>query len=38
MYKPIEQIEKEYDGLWVFLANLQKDEFNSVIGGELRFL
>ena len=37
MYKPIEQIEKEYDGQWVFLANLQKDELNSVVGGEVVF-
>ena len=37
MYKPMEQIEKEYDGQWVFMVNCQKDNHNSVSGGEVVF-
>jgi len=37
MYKTIEQIEKEYDGKWVFLVNYKTNEFDSVIGGEVAF-
>ena len=37
MYKTIEQIEKEYDGHWVFMINCQKDKYHSVAGGEVVF-
>ena len=35
MYKPMEQIQDEYNGYWVFMINCVKDEFHSVIGGEV---
>ena len=35
MYKAMDQIEKEYNGKWVFMINCKKDEFSSVIGGEV---
>ena len=37
MYKSIAQIEKEYDGQWVFMINCQTDERQSVVGGEVAF-
>ena len=37
MYKTIEQIKTEYDGFWVYLINCVKDEYHSVIGGEVAF-
>ena len=37
MYKLMEQIEKEYDGQWVFMINCQKDKYNAVSGGEVVF-
>ena len=37
MYKPIEQIEREYDGQWVFMINCKKDSHNAVSGGEVVF-
>ena len=33
MYKTMEQIEKEYDGQWVYLINCKTDELHSVVGG-----
>ena len=35
MYKPLEQIEKEYNGQWVFMINCNKNERGTVIGGEV---
>ena len=35
MYRTMKQIEKEYDGFWVYLTNCAKDEHHSVIGGEV---
>ena len=35
MYKTMEQINKEYDGQWVFMINCKKNEYHSVIGGEV---
>ena len=33
MYKTMEQIQKEYDGQWVFIINCDTDEYNSIAGG-----
>ena len=33
MYKTMEQIQQEYDGLWVYLINCEYNERGSVIGG-----
>ena len=35
MYKTMEQINKEYDGQWVFMINCVKNERHAVIGGEV---
>ena len=35
MYKPMEEIQREYDGLWVFMINCNKNERGSIIGGEV---
>ena len=35
MYKPLEQIEKEYNGNWVLMVNCQENEYGTVIGGEV---
>ena len=35
MYKTMEQIQKEYDGQWVYLINCFEDEYGSTIGGEV---
>jgi hypothetical protein len=35
MYKPMEQIEKEYDGQWVFLINCTENERGTLLGGEV---
>ena len=35
MYKSMEQIQKEYDGLWIFAINCNKNERGSIIGGEV---
>ena len=35
MYKTMEQIEKEYDGQWVFMINCQSNERGTVLGGEV---
>lgn len=37
MYKTMEQMEKEYDGQWVFMINCQKNNQNAVSGGEVIF-
>jgi len=33
----MDQIEKEYDGQWVFMINCQKDKHNAISGGEVVF-
>ena len=35
MYKTMEQIQKDYDGQWVFMINCAENERGSVIGGEV---
>jgi len=35
MYKLMEQIEKEYDGQWVFMINCIKKKNGTIIGGEV---
>ena len=35
MYKSMQDIEKEYDGYWVFMINCKKGELHEVIGGEV---
>ena len=35
MYKTMEQIEREYDGNWVFLINCKEDDYHGVAGGEV---
>ena len=35
MYKSMEQIHEEYDGFWVYLINCVKDEYHSIVGGEV---
>ncbi|MDR2168413.1 MAG: hypothetical protein LBE35_11290 [Clostridiales bacterium] len=34
MYKTMEQIEREYDGNWVFMVNCDKSR-GSLVGGEV---
>jgi hypothetical protein len=35
MYKSIAEINKEYDGQWVFMINCTENEYSSVNGGEV---
>ena len=35
MYKPMEQIEKEYDGQWVFMINYTENKHGTLLGGEI---
>ena len=35
MYKSMEQIEKEYDGQWVFMINCQQGQYGRILGGEV---
>ena len=35
MYRTMEQIQKEYDGQWVFMINCDENQNGSVIGGEV---
>jgi len=35
MYKTMTQIEKEYDGQWVFMINCQCNQRGTVLGGEV---
>jgi len=35
MYKPIEDIHKEYDGQWVFMINCKEGQYGSIVGGEV---
>jgi hypothetical protein len=33
MYLTMEEIEKQFDGHWVFMTNCKKGELNEIIGG-----
>jgi len=35
MYKTIEEIDREYNGQWVYMINLKTDDNGSVLGGEV---
>lgn len=35
MYKSMEQIQKEYDGQWVFMVNCNRSQRGSIVGGEV---
>ena len=35
VYKTMEQIEKEYDGQWVFMINCHENERGTILGGEV---
>ena len=35
MYRTMKQIEKEYDGQWVFMINCDENQNGSIIGGEV---
>jgi len=35
MYKALSQINKEYDGQWVFIINCNEDEYGTIAGGEV---
>ena len=35
MYKTMEQIQKDYDGQWVFMINCVEDDYGSTAGGEV---
>lgn len=35
MYMTIQEIEKKYDGYWVFMVNCKKGELHEIIGGEV---
>jgi len=35
VYMTIEEIDREYDGQWVYIINLQTDDTNTVVGGEV---
>jgi len=35
MYKTMEQIEKEYDGNWVFMINCMENKYGTLLGGEV---
>ena len=33
MYQTMSEIEKQYDGMWVFMINCKKGKLNEIIGG-----
>ena len=35
MYKTRAQIDREYNGQWVYMINCNRDEYGSIIGGEV---
>ncbi|OON98992.1 MAG: hypothetical protein ATN35_02590 [Epulopiscium sp. Nele67-Bin004] len=35
MYKLMANINKEFDGQWIFMINCQKDDNGKIIGGEV---
>ena len=35
MYKSMEEIQKEYNGQWVFMINCGKNQRGSITGGEV---
>lgn len=35
MYKEMKQIEKEYDGQWVFMVNCTENKYGTLLGGEV---
>lgn len=35
MYETIAEINKKYDGNWVFLIKCKKDQKGSIVGGEV---
>ena len=35
MYKPLEQIERDYDGQWVLIINCEQNQRGSLLGGEV---
>jgi len=35
MYKAMEQIEKDYDGQWVYMVNCTKKESGRLLGGDV---
>ena len=35
MYKTMEQIERDYNGQWVFMVNCKRSHRGSIIGGEV---
>ena len=35
VYMEMKQIEKEYDGQWVFLVNCNQNQNGSILGGEV---
>ena len=35
MFKTMREIEREYDGNWVFMINCKKGEYSNIIGGEV---
>jgi len=35
MYKIMEQVEKEFDGQWVFMVNCKQNERGTLLGGEV---
>jgi len=35
MYKAMEQIEREYDGQWVFMINCTQKNNGTILGGEV---
>ncbi|GHS92855.1 hypothetical protein FACS1894139_13290 [Planctomycetales bacterium] len=35
MYQTIEEIEKKYDGEWVFMTDVQMGKLHSVVGGDV---
>lgn len=35
MYETIEEINKKYDGHWIFMINCKEDENRSIMGGEV---
>jgi hypothetical protein len=34
-YQTMEEIERQYDGNWVVMANCKEDEYYGIIGGEV---
>ncbi len=35
MYQTMDEINEQYDGLWIFMINCKEGQYGEIIGGEV---